>query len=178
MKYVGIGIMAGACIGAGFLAASRWKERLEVLLLFRRMIFYLKGEILYANATLPEALFQVGHRFLEGREGIFLEPSRFFLRVHKRLEEESGIPFVTIWKEETGKIPGDFPMEKADRQALSGLGENLGYADRDMQERTLLFYLEQLDDSIGFLKKELETRTKLYRSLGAAAGLFLAVIMI
>ena len=57
------------------------------------------------------------------------------------------------------------------------LGENLGYADRDMQERTLLFYLEQTDDSIRFLKKEMETRTKLYRCLGMAAGLFLMVVM-
>lgn len=178
MKYMGIGIMSAACVGAGFFAAGRWKERLEILLLFRRMIFYLKGEILYANEALPEALFQVGHRFLEGRDGIFLEPSRFFLRVHRQLLEDPGVPFVSIWKEEVGNIPKDFPMEKADRQALSGLGENLGYADRKMQERTLLFYLEQLDDSIGYLKKELETRTKLYRSLGTAAGLFLAVIMI
>lgn len=178
MKYLGILIMAGALTGAGFFAAGRWRERLEVLLLFRRMIFYLKGEIFYANSTLPEALFQVGHRFIEGRSGIFLEPSRFFLRVHKRLTEEAGTPFVAVWKAEVGALPADFPMEKADRQALAALGENLGYADRGMQERTLLFYLEQLDDSIGFLKKDLETRTKLYRSLGAAAGLFLAVIMI
>lgn len=178
MKYIGIGIMAAACVGAGFMAAGRWKERLEILLLFRKMMFYLKGEILYANSTLPEALFQVAHRFMEGRDGLYLEPSRFFLRVHNRLEDEAGTPFFVVWKDEVGKLPTGFPMDKGDRQALAGLGENLGYADRGMQERTLLFYLEQLDDSIAFLKKELEARTKLYRSLGAASGLFLAVIMI
>ena len=68
-------------------------------------------------------------------------------------------------------------MDKADRQALVALGENLGYADREMQERTLLFYLEQTDDSIRYLKKELEGRMKLYRSLGMAAGLFLLVVL-
>ena len=57
------------------------------------------------------------------------------------------------------------------------LGENLGYAHKDMQERTLLFYLEETDGSIGFLKREMESRTKLYRCLGMAAGLFLMVVM-
>lgn len=177
MKYMGILIMAGAAIGGGFLAADRWKERLKVLLLFRQMIFYLKGQILYSNATLPEALFEVGERFADGREGTDKEPGLFFLRVFRRMEEEAGAPLFTIWKEEMEKFPTEFPMDKADRQNLSALGENLGYADRDMQERTLLFYLEQTDDSIRFLKKEMETRTKLYRCLGMAAGLFLMVVM-
>ena len=41
MRYVGILIMAAAAIGAGFMAADRWKERLEVLQRFRQIIFYL-----------------------------------------------------------------------------------------------------------------------------------------
>lgn len=177
MKYAGILIMAGALVAGGFFAADKWKERLRVLLLFRQMIYYLKGQILYANATLPEALLEVGTRFSEGRDGVMKEPGKFFLRVYNRMEEEGQIPFFTIWKEEAGKFPDGFPLDKGDRQNLFALGENLGYADRDMQERTLLFYLEQTDDSIGFLKKEMESRTRLYRCLGMAAGLFLMVVM-
>lgn len=174
---MGILIMAGAVVGGGFLAAARWKEKLSVLLLFRQMVYYLKGQILYSNATLPEALAEVGARFADGREGILREPGDFFLRVFKRMEEESQKAFSAIWKEEAARFLADFPMDKADRENLLALGENLGYADRDMQERTLLFYLEQTDDAIRFLKKEMETRTKLYRCLGMAAGLFLMVVM-
>lgn len=177
MRYVGILIMAGAVIAGGFLAAEQWKEKLSVLLLFRQMIYHLKGQILYSNATLPEALFEVGTRFSDERQGVFLEPGNFFLQVSKRMKEEGETPFFTIWKEEVGKLPKDFPMDRRDRQNLTALGENLGYADRGMQERTLLFYLEQTDDSIAFLKKETESRTKLYRCLGMAAGLFLIVVM-
>lgn len=177
LKYIGILIMAGSVIGGGFLAAAKWKERLDILLLFRQMIYYLKGQILYSNATLPEALGEVGKRFADGREGIFKEPGEFFLRVCRRLDEENQSPFAVIWKEEARRFPEDFPMNKPDLQNLSALGENLGYADRNMQERTLLFYLEQTDEAICFLKKELESRTKLYRCLGMAAGLFLMVVM-
>lgn len=176
MRYIGILIMAGAAIGGGFFAAACLKERLEVLLLFRQMIYHLKGRILYTNATLPEALSEVGTRFSEEREGTLKEPGELFKRISERLEKEENLPFSEIWKEEIKKLPDQVPMDKADRQNLSALGENLGYADRDMQERTLLFYLEQTDDSIAFLKREIETRTKLYRSLGMAAGLFLMVV--
>lgn len=177
MKYLGIGIMAVSLAGAGFLAADRWRERLEILLLLRRMVYCLKGEILYAGYTLPEALAQAGNRFAGERNGVLREPPAFFLRVSSRTEAERGTPFFSVWKEEMEKFPRDFPLDRADRQALCTLGENLGYADRDRQEKMFLLYLEQLEDSIDSLKKELAVRTRLYRSLGAAAGLFLAVIM-
>lgn len=178
MKYMGIAVMALSCAAAGWFAADSLKKRLEALMTLRQMMFYLKGEILYANATLPEALENVGKRFIDGKNAGQAEPAGVFLRAASRMEEQMGEPFVVVWKEEVGRIPKEFPMKKEDRQALSSLGEHLGYADRDMQERTLLFYLEQLDDAADFLKTELYGKAKLYRSLGAAAGLFLAVIMI
>ena len=104
------------------------------------------------------------------------EAGHFFLRVEKRMEEEAGKAFAEIWKEEMEKFPDDLPLRKQDLEALQVLGENLGYADKKTQERTILFYLEQADDSLAFLKKEMESRTKLYRSLGMAAGLFILVL--
>ena len=167
MRYIGILMMAGALAAGGFWAADQWKEKLELLLLFRQMMFYLKGQILYANATLPEAL----------RSGFLKEPGAFFLRVAERLEEQGDAPFPVIWKEEAERFPPGFPLEAGDHKNLLALGENLGYAHKDMQERTLLFYLEETDSSIEFLKREMENRTKLYRCLGMAAGLFLMVVM-
>ena len=78
MRYLGLLIMASACTGAGFLAAESWRERLEILKLLRQMAYHLKGRILYANETLPEALFEVGERFSKDRTGMCLEPGRLF----------------------------------------------------------------------------------------------------
>ena len=178
MRYVGILLMAGAAILAGFFAAACLQERLDVLLTFRQMVYHLKSQILYANATLQEALFEVGNRFSNGDASeAFLGPGDVFCHVAKRMETEGKTSFSVIWKEEIAGIPVDFPLANPDRQNLASLGENLGLADRDMQERTILFYLEQADDSIAHLKKEVEERTKLYRSLGMAAGVFLMIIL-
>lgn len=176
MKYLGILIMAGAAVLGGFMAAERLKERLEVLLLLRQMIYHLRNQIMYSNATLPEALTEVGERF-SGEHVRESEPGLFFRRVGERMEKETVRSFREVWREEAQKIPESMPLNKTDREALKALGENLGYADRTMQERTLLFYLEQTDDSIAFLKREMEERTRLYRCLGMAAGLFIMVIL-
>lgn len=177
MKYLGILIMAGTLAGGGFLAAERFRERLLLLRLLRQMAYGLKNQILYSNATLPEALRETGQRFHEGRSGVLLEPGSLFIRAGERMEREGGTPFSLIWEEELGRLPKDFPLDRSDMQALSALGGQLGYADRSMQERTLLFYLEQTEEAIESLKQELESRTRLCRCLGMAAGLFLMVVM-
>ncbi len=176
MKYVGLLCMAAAAVAGGFLMAGEWEMRVKMLGIFRQMAVYLKARILYSNETLPEALKEIGGRFADENSGMAAEAGRFFLRVEKRMEEEAGKPFAEIWKEEMEKFPDDLPLRKEDLEALRTLGKNLGYADKKTQERTILFYLERADDSLAFLKKEMESRTKLYRSLGMAAGLFILVL--
>ena len=178
MRYIGILMMAGALAAGGFWAADQWKEKLELLLLFRQMMFYLKGQILYANATLPEALREVGGRYAEGRSGFLKEPGAFFLRVAERLEEQGDVPFPVIWKEEAERFPPGFPLEAGDHKNLLALGENLGYAHKDMQERVLLLYLEKLDGEIGGLRGQVREKCRLYTGLGIMAGLFLAVVLV
>ena len=68
-------------------------------------------------------------------------------------------------------------MGRQDRENLLALGRQLGLSDRSMQERTLLFYLEQTDESMAHFRQDLEARTKLFRCLGMTAGLFLMVLL-
>ena len=142
MKYLGLLCMAAAAVAGGFLLAGEWEMRVKMLGIFRQMAVYLKARILYSNETLPEALKEIGSRFSDGNSGMAAEAGLFFLRVEKRMEEEAGKAFAEIWKEEMEKFPDDLPLRKQDLEALQALGENLGYADKKTQERTILFYLE------------------------------------
>lgn len=178
MRYIGILLMSGAAVMAGFHTADRWKKRLELLILLRQMIYHLKNQIMYSNASLSEALSEVGRRFSEDRMDEFSEAGKFFLRTAERLEEEAGSSFRKVWREESERIPESVPLDKNDRKHLQEIGDHLGYADRTMQERTLLFYLERTDDTIEELKRETKDQTKLCRCLGLAAGLFIMVILI
>lgn len=162
-------VIAGAS-GYGFRLAGNYRERIAVLEQLRQMIFLLKGQILYANAPLPEAFETVGKR-MEG------ELAELFLKTAKRMDRQQGEPFCQIWKEEVEMLEGSGGMAKADIQSLAALGEHLGFMDRDMQERNLLLYLEQLDLVLEELRNHRQERCRLYRSLGVMGGLFLAVLL-
>ena len=180
MRLIGIMIMAISLIGSGFVLGERGKERLAILVQLKLMVHYLKSQILYSNATLPEAVFEVGSHFkaLIKEEKDDWGPALFFLNVGNILNEKRDQTFSDIWYEETGRIPASVPLTRMDRESLGSLGRNLGYADRDMQERTILFYLEQLDENIERVKEEADNLGKLYRTLGMAAGMFWVVLLI
>lgn len=76
------------------------------------------------------------------------------------------------------KHGGSLALAKSDRQVLKSLGEHLGFLDRDMQERNLLLYLEQLDMRIGQMREHKQERCRLYTSLGIMGGLFLTILLI
>ena len=63
MRLLGIILMALSLTGGGFVCAEHRKERVKILMQLRQMIQYFKSQILYFNATLPEAVLEVGERF-------------------------------------------------------------------------------------------------------------------
>ena len=68
-------------------------------------------------------------------------------------------------------------LDPEDVRQLSGLGNHLGYLDVDMQERTLLLYLEQLELTISRLRGELKERCRLSTALGMMGSLLLVILM-
>lgn len=171
LKMAGAAMVVAGTSGYGVWMAGNYQNRLSLLEQLRKMIFLLKGQILYANAPLPEALEAVGER----TEGVL---SDWMLQVSKRLEEQQGEPFCQIWREEVGRLDADAALAKTDRQSLAALGEHLGFLDCEMQERNLLLYLEQLDLVIGELRSHRQERCRLYTSLGVMSGMFLAVLLL
>lgn len=170
LKAAGCVLMIAGASGYGAWLAGNYGRRLAVLEELRRMIFLLKGQILYANAPLEEAFEAVGRR----TEGIL---SQLFLRVAERIGNQQGEPFAAIWSQEVEKTETDSVFFKEDKQSLISLGEHLGFMDRDMQERNLLLYLEQLDLSIEQMRAHKQERCRLYTSLGVMSGMFLAILL-
>ena len=170
LKVLGAFLVVLSCSRLGVYMAARLSERRGLLKKIRVMVIHLRGEILYANAPLYEGFQKAGRR-AGGREGLLFET------VSEQLLKEQGKEFFAIWQEAVTSYLPQTPLTKEEGEQLLAFGEHLGYLDVDMQERTLLFYLEETDGSIGFLKREMESRTKLYRCLGMAAGLFLMVVM-
>lgn len=187
LRLVGCLMVVAGTSGYGIWLSRQYGQRLSELEQLRQMIVLLKGQILYANAPLHEAFETVGRR-TEGRL------AELFVRVAERIGEQEGETFCSIWKQEvealgteTGRPDSEaggvwrepgLALTKEDRQSLAALGEHLGFLDRDMQERNLLLYLEQLDLGIGQMREHRQDRCRLYTSLGVMSGLFLAILLV
>lgn len=171
MRIAGSIFVVLGCSLYGVKMARCYTGNLAQLEQLRHMIFLLKGQILYANAPLHEAFETVGNR----TEGAL---AALFVRVSERVVCQQGEVFAEIWKEEVGKLGKEALLSKEDRQSLAAFGNHLGFLDREMQERNLLLYLEQLDLRIQDMREHRQERCRLCTSLGVMGGLFLAILFV
>ncbi len=170
LRLIGCALVTVSCSALGFWKARQWKEHRKLLEDLRRLIYLLRGEILYARSPLGEALERAGSKS-GGPAAVW------FCQVAKRLEQQEGQPFSRIWQQELDKQAGAMLLSPREQQELKEFGEHLGYLDVEMQERTIALYLEQLDMTIGFYRDHEQERTRMCASLGIMGGLFLAVIL-
>lgn len=171
MKGIGALLVMVSCMGLGMQTAQQLKERRKVLEVLKRMISQLKGEILYRNLPLPAAFLQAGERNSGPAAGLFLA-------VAKRMEEAVGESFGEVWKAETEAFFQNGLLAEGEKEGLRAFGACLGYLDRDMQERTMDFYLDELAQAVEALKKAEPEKCRLFRGLGVLGGLFLTVIFL
>ena len=171
MKILGSALVTVSCSGLGMWKAEQWKEHRKMLEQIRKMILLLKGEILYAHAPLGEALEHVGRK----SEGA---PAKLFCQVADRIGQQDGELFYDLWKEAVNSSREELLMTEKECQEFQAFGEHLGYLDLGMQERTIELYLEQLEGDIQRAEEEIQSKQRLYRSLGVAGGIFLVILLI
>ena len=170
LKLLGAVFVIISCSKIGADMAARLSVRRGILKKIKVMVIHLRGEILYGNAPLYEGFQKAGKR--AEPEGLLFET------VAERVLKGLGEDFFTIWQEEAGAYAARTPLSGEEGEQLLAFGEHLGYLDREMQERTLALYLEELEQEIEGLNQEISQKSRLYTSAGVLAGLFLTVILI
>ncbi len=163
--------MIASSTGIGFSYSFRLGRRLEQLRQLQRMALFLKGEISYGNAALPEALASIGRK-LE-------EPVASFLnQAASRLRGYPDKSFRQVFQEEIQENLKQSALSAKDKEALMQMGAFLGYLDKDMQLRNLELYLQELDREIQAAVECAPGKQRLYRSLGVMGGLFLVLLFL
>ena len=64
-----------------------------------------------------------------------------------------------------------------DLQRLYALGSELGYPDRQLQIHTVAVYRQEIKELLDELKTQYPQSCRLFRTLGMAAGILLAVLL-
>lgn len=171
LKAAGACLVVISCGALGRSAAIRLRERRRFLETMKRLVICLRGEILYGNASLPVSLSRAGGRSEE-------PAGRFFRELGKSLEEENGTGIEEIWERLARQKLSGCALEAEDWEELLRFGKNLGYLDRDMQDRTIQMYLEELERAAAAIRSEETEKCRLFWGLGILSGLFLTVILL
>ncbi|MCI8853770.1 MAG: hypothetical protein HFI31_03680 [Lachnospiraceae bacterium] len=171
LKIVGSLLILCCSAGLGAAGAGDLKKHCMELRLLKQALYMLRGEIKYSRAPLPEAFGALADRL----------PSpfgEFFSGMREELGRRDGRGLSRIWKEEMSRSLKKSSLRREEKEKLGRLGEGLGYLDLEMQLSTMELYLEQLEGDIQRAEEEIQSKQRLYRSLGVAGGIFLVILLI
>lgn len=154
----------------GITKAEKVRNQLEHMKYLQRIISLLQSEIRYSRDYLGEIFGNIGQGAKEPYKSWLLEMSQ-------RANAFSGDSLEDIWKSSAEKYLKILELPFCELEALKSLGNQLGYADVQIQMRLLDLYQEHLERTIRELHGEVQTKVRLYHCLGVMSGLFVAVLL-
>ena len=154
----------------GITKAEKVKNQLENMKYLQRIISLIQSEIRYSRAFLGEIFANIGQGVKEPYKSWLLEMS-------DRVNEFSGERFEDIWKSSVHRNLKVLNLPEQEVESLKSLGNQLGYADIQIQMRLLDLYQEHLERTIREVHGEVQMKVRLYHCLGVMSGLFVAVLL-
>ncbi|MBQ8184748.1 MAG: stage III sporulation protein AB [Lachnospiraceae bacterium] len=171
LKLLGSLLVLACSAGLGVAGSMDLKRHCMELRLLKQAVYMLRGEIKHAKAPLPEAFGALAGRMASPF-------SEFFANLAQGLVSGEGRSLKELWEKEIRESLKQSTLRRDEKQRFQQLGEGLGYLDLEMQMSTIELYLEQLEGDIARAQEELQTKQKLYQSLGIAGGIFLVILLV
>lgn len=170
LRLVGGCLIFGGCLGLGFWYRCQWNGRIKALGMLEHILELLAGEVRYGRAALPECCSHIA-RYLR-------EPfDEAFLAIGCRMEEDSGISFGEVFREETEGALQELPLEREDRDIFLEFSARTGFADSQMQLRAIEQGTERLRVLRERLERENAEKCRMAVGLGAMGGLLLILVL-
>lgn len=154
----------------GIIKAENVRNQLENMKYLQRIISLIQSEIRYSRAFLGEIFANIGQSVKEPYRSWLLEMS-------EKADGFSERRFEDIWKESCKRYLGVLDLPEQELESLKSLGNQLGYADIQVQMRLLDLYQEHLENTIREVHNQAQTKVRLYHCLGVMSGLFVAVLL-
>ncbi len=171
IKGLGAVLVLAGGTGAGWYLAAREKRRIDRLREWEQILLLLYGEIEYAGSDLPESI------------GVLKRHSHFFSLFFECIEEElrrsAGQTMEQIWSGAWQQFYGTMSTwQDGDVALIQELGGHLGRSDRKTQLQTLQLFRQRTQTVLQQAQEEYKNKSKIYRTLGVAAGVFLSVLFL
>lgn len=169
MRIVGASLLLAGGVGLGISAVGRLNRRVTTLQSLTEALELMERELDFRLPPMRELILETSRRSAE--------PAAGFLRTcAKGMDELEGQLLSGLWQRAAlMKLPA---LKKCDLETLLSVGAVLGRYDAESQRSVISAARERL---AGFLADAVEDRRRqgrVYGTLGAAAGIFLVILLL
>lgn len=160
VKCFGLLFIVSACFLTGVYFSLRLKFRFEFLSSFRGFMSNLETNIRYDSRDIFELIKASAPDYISGIFG-----------------DERG-ELSSYWKNTIKNIPPRYSLKNEDLSLFTEFGRMLGTTDIEGQLNHISLYKELIETNIDNSKKELNSKSRLYKLLGLFAGIAAALLLI
>ncbi len=170
IRLIGGCMILSGCFGLGIWYREQFVGRLKMLGELQKLLELLAAEIRYGRATLPECCRNTGKYLQEPFSGILTA-------ISERMDRNFGDSFGEVFREEMLPQLKKMPLKEEDVENFLRFTNQSGFADGQMQVRTLEQSMELLHGTEEKLQQENAEKCRMAVGLGAMSGLLLILIL-
>ena len=170
LKLAGSFIVVVSLYAYGWYMAQYTKKRRDEIAEFKKAFLLFSGETLYTGGVLWEVFESIGERCTGRAAEVFVKASRL-------LYGKGADCAFTAWEEAVDTTLKDSFMEDEDIENIKAFGRCLGFCDEMSQLSNAKLTISYIDEKSTELKDAYTEQKKLYKSLGAMAGLLIAIVV-
>jgi len=170
LKILGAMAVVAGCAGLGFYIAAKEGFRIRELLEFKKSLLILASEIEYKKNPLNTACENIANR----TEGIV---AKLYENYSVLLAESQGETAYRLWMLALENMQKKSFYTAEDIAVFDSFGKTLGYLDKPMQLNAINYSINCIDEKVAALQAAGDKNKRMYRSLGAIAGLLIIVLL-
>lgn len=160
-----------SCILAGQLKARHFENRVGHIQDYITAIRILESEMTYRLDPLPEIFLRIG----SSNDNL---AGKLFATASRMLKETQHHDFAQFWKEATFQVYEASSLTEADKEVIAAFGVELGQTDMENQRGLFARSTSLMEVQLAEAMEEKRTKGKMYKSLGAAIGAFIVILLI
>lgn len=162
-------ILSGIAIG--HLKAKTYENRVYHLQELITTLKVLESEMKYRMDPLPDLLIRIS-KIKEGMSAVLMESAGLLL------QSRNAFDLPGCWKEAVETAYMESALNKEDKRILTDLGIELGKTDMVNQSGMFQRTVSLLEAQAAEAAEDNKTKGKMYKSLGAAIGVLIVIVLI
>jgi stage III sporulation protein AB len=170
IKLIGCILIIVLSYAIGIIYSNTFRDRVKELEGFEKVVHEFENQISYVLAPIPEIV-----KLLKLQLN---NPLNTFLSGFEENLLSGSMSIQVAWKKSLDDNKGKFNLNSDDYEIITWFGNQLGTSDKETQVKNMEFTLEKLKNQRCSAEKAREKNGRLYKSLGLAAGIFIAIIII